>query len=223
MELGIAGFVTAEEVVRIWTRDGCRDWWLQKPKELRKLLGAGRVDREPMIASGAVTEMIILDESNQSLIASAPFQPEDGRWFPLAAPFSVAPVTGELSWSEEIYEVFTEWLTSRIDASGYRGETLHVFERDRWGRGTRAVSVGFLHDGEEWFAAASANAWPEDNTIWAQARQKDGLADFRFPGDADSAHALACLVAMTVLSWPGGPLDLVIAWTPAPSGRRPRV
>ncbi len=97
VELAIAGLVTAEGATRLWTREGSRDVLVDRPGELRSLLGSGRVDREAMLPHGASTDMAILDIAGRRLILAAPFQPPQ-KPQPLCEPISIGPQRTEPYW-----------------------------------------------------------------------------------------------------------------------------
>jgi len=222
MERGVIGLVTAEATVRVWTRRGAFDLAVAEPDRLRGLLGARRVDREPMLPGGLWAEMVLFDGEARSLTVSAPYQPEDGRFFPLVPPFAVQPARTAPAWSESTFELLTSWIASRIDAAGLHGEILHIRESNTAEQGRRQVSCYFVDDGEEWCAAIQTNAPTDQVPIWSQAGVRDETASIRFPMEANSAESLAMLALMTVAEWPGGPHDLVLGWSPARTGPRPR-
>lgn len=220
MELGVIGLVTDEGTVRVWTRRGAFDLAVAEPDRLRGLLGARRVDRDPILSGGLWAEMVLFDGEARSLTVSAPYQPEDGRFFPLGPPFAVQPVRTAPAWSESTFELLTMWIASRIDVAGLHGEILHIRESNAAEQGRRQVSCYFVDDGEVWCAAIQTNAPTDDVPIWSQAGVRGGIASIRFPMEANSAESLAMLALMTAAEWPGGPHDLVLGWSPAPSGPR---
>lgn len=213
MDLAIAGLVTAEGVVRLWTRDGSCDVTVSRPDELRYLLGSGRVDREPMLAHGAETDMVILDAPGGRLIVSAPFQPPDESVQPLCEPFALAPWKVSLAWTDETFDCVTSWVVNALQRAWDRGEAFHLQERNINGQGERQLVAFFIHDGEEWCADLRTNAPAGPGSFWEQASREGRSSQIRFGlGDAE-ARTVAQLLMITIRAWPGGPLDIVAAWT----------
>lgn len=222
MELGLIGLVTDEATVRVWTRRGFSDLQVAEPDRLRGLLGARRVDREPMLPGGLWAEMVLYDLEGRSLTVSAPFQPEDGQFFPLGPAFDVRPARTAPVWSDRSLKLLVTWAANRINLAGQNGEILHILERDRAQQGRRRLACYFVQDGEEWRAAIETNAPTSEMPIWSHAELRDGTASLRLPTAAISGESLAMLALMTVAAWPGSPHDLVLGWSPAPSGPRNR-
>ncbi len=213
MDLAIAGLVTVEGVVRLWTRDGSCDVTVSRPDELRDLLGSGRVDREPMLAHGAKTDMVILDAPGGRLIVSAPFQPPDQSVQPLCEPFALGPWEAPLAWTRENSDCVTSWMGKALQRAWDRGEAFHLQERNISGQGERQLVAFFIHDGEEWCADLRTNAPAGPGSFWEQASREGRSSLIRFGlGDAD-ARTVAQLLMTTIRAWPGGPLDIVAAWT----------
>lgn len=221
VHLGIIGVVTAEGIVRIWTREGAQDWWLAEHRQLRGLLGGGRVDRE-LILPPASLEMVVIDPSESSLTVLAPYQPEEQRIFRLAPPFTIAPVlAGELRWSEKTYATLLPWLSTVIEVASYRGETLHLHERKWDESGHRLVRIGYHATEGNWSAFVGTNSRPDDSD-WLDAVVQDPVVEMRIPASETSSLHAATLALQLLLQWPGGPLDVVLAWMPGRCGARPR-
>lgn len=212
MELGVIGLVTAEGTTRVWTREGSIDLEVAEPERLRALLGEHRVDNEPMLPGGVRAEMVLLDPEQRTLLVSAPFRPEDGQIFPLGPAFRVRPAR-KSEWTDETLELLASWLASRVDSALQHDKALHIFERDAYEQGRRSVQCSLLPDGQGWCVEVGTNAPPRDNEGWAQAPSRDGIARLRLPRDTAVGRGAALLAMMTVASWPGSPLDLVLGWS----------
>lgn len=221
MELGIPGLVTAEGTLRLWTRQGSFDVQVGAPDRLRDILGGQRVDREPMLPGGALTELLLVDLAEQSLVAVAPFQPTDERLFPLGPPFDFRPVPAPPRWTAATLTLLGEWLATRVESAALRGEALHLFERDAHEQGQRRAHCCYLDEGDGWCGAVGTDAPNDDVELWRTAGQCDGFASLRFPLSGETSAAMAMAAMMSVADWPGGPHDVVLGWSPAPNGRRP--
>lgn len=220
LELAIMGFVTAEKVVRLWTRDGCHDRLVTDTDVdgLRDVLGTGRVDREAMVPN-AQTEMGILDEESGQLWLAAPYGADEPPPV-IAGPFSltrVDVVSGNdgqrrLDWSDATVAAFVAWVAVTIASQVPKGEDVVVHERDTDGNGRRVASAAYFQQDGELTAMVATNAAPEDDALWAQARKPDGGGVISVPASQTSAEDVAQMLTRVVLGWPGGPLDLVCSW-----------
>ena len=215
MDLAVAGLVTAEGVIRLWTREGSCDVTVSRPDELRDLLGSGRVDREPLLDHGAKTDMVLLDVPGSRLIVSAPFQPPDESVQPLCAPFALGSWKGPLAWTGETADCLATWVGEALQQALDRGESFLLQERDINGQGERQFVAFFIHDGEEWCADLRTNAPPGPGSFWEQASHEGLWSLIRFGlGDTGTdTQTVAQLAMITIMAWPGGPLDIVAAWT----------
>lgn len=214
--IAMVGFVTSEEVVRTWTREGSQDWWVEDPDGLRRLLGAGRVDRA-RILPGAYTEMVVLDDDEATMTVSAPFEPQDGGLFPLAGPFRLARVVSDLTWSASTLDVFVDWVADRLDRSAARGEALYVQEQGR-GPTTRSASAQYMRSRSGWVGTVATSHLPEGDEQWARGGDDRGGGLLAVQPSSSSSTMLATLLAGAVLGWPEGPLGLVTGWDAAPDG-----
>lgn len=213
MELAIAGLVTAEGATRLWTRDGTCDVVVDRPRELRSLLGSGRVDREAMLPHGARTDMAVLDVPGRTLILAAPFQPPQEPQ-PLCEPMRIGPQRTRSDWTPATYDWLAEWLGDSLSIAWQRDEAMQLVERTAEGDGERRVSGFFVRDEEEWCFHMRTNAPGPQGSVWDDATPSDGAHQLRFVVRDGYVPLLAKFMMSTVRSWPGGPLDLLAAWTP---------
>lgn len=220
LELAIMGFVTAEEVVRLWTRGGCHEWLVTDTDvdSLRDVLGTGRVDREAMVPN-AQTEMGILDRESGQLWLAAPYVADEPPPV-IAGPFSltrVDVVSGNdgqrrLDWSDATVAAFVTWIAVSIASQVPKGEDVVVHERDAGDNGQRVVSAAYFQQDGELTSTVVTNAAPEDDDLWAQARKPDGGGVISVLAAQTSAEDVAQALTRVVLGWPRGPLDLVCSW-----------
>ena|GEM_PF-4838096 len=213
MELAIAGLVTAEGATRLWIREGSTEVLVDRPHELRSLLGSGRVDREAMLPHGARTDMAILDMPGRRLIVSAPFQPPQ-KPRPLCDAIRIAPRRTDCDWSDGTFECLAEWLGNCLSIAWEREEAMELVERDVEGHGERRLAGLFVRDGDEWCFHMRTNAPGPEGSVWDDATSSSGAHQLRFVVRDADVPLFARIMISTVRSWPGGPLDLVAAWTP---------
>lgn len=219
LERAAIGFVTAEDVVRTWTRDGSTEWLVDRPAELRDLLGAGRTDRSPLVPNARV-ETGVLDVGSATLTVVAPFDEADAKIYRLAEPFDLVRVQAVLPWSAASRDVFLGWCTDRLRRASSAGEVLCFHERDADEEGSRVVSAGIYRVGG-WQGALATNAPPSDDESWGQHADGTG-ALVALPHRVSVFEDLAAMILDVVRSWPGGPLDVIAGWGKTGDGPAPR-
>jgi hypothetical protein len=92
---------------------------------------------------------------------------------------------------------------------------MELVERSVEGHGERRLAGFFVRDEEgEFCFHMRTNAPGPKGSVWDDAPSSDGAHQLRFVVRDGYVPLFAKLMMSTVRSWPGGPLDLVAAWTP---------
>ncbi len=92
---------------------------------------------------------------------------------------------------------------------------MELVERSVEGRGERRLAGFFVRDEEEeWCFHMRTNAPGPNGSIWDEATSSGETHQLRFVVRDGYVPIFAKFMMSTVRSWPGGPLDLVAAWTP---------